>query len=147
MKRRIICFATTAVALTLLSCASGLRFADSQPKLTADSHALGRIFFYRPSSLGAAIRPAVRLNGEVVGQAISQGFFYVDRPPGQYEVVTQTEVARKVSFVLEGGQTRFIRLSASMGFFVGHVYGELVDEQEGLAQIKKCKYTGDKNLS
>lgn len=82
------------------------------------------------------------LNGEKVGEAISWGFFYVDRPPGNYEVVTSTEVKRKLTFVLEKGQTRFVRFSTSFGFFVGHVYGELVDENVGLSEIQESRYTG-----
>ena len=49
---------------------------------------------------------------------------------------------RKVTFVLDKGQTRFVKFSVSMGFFVGHVYGELVDSAVGLEEIKECKYTG-----
>ena len=106
-----------------------------------------RIFFYRPSSLGAALRPDVLLNGEKVGEAISWGFFYVDRPPGTYEVVTSPEVTRKVSFVLEKGQTRFVRFSINIGFFVGHVYGELIDQDMGLPEIQECKYTGNETTA
>jgi hypothetical protein len=84
----------------------------------------------------------VLLNGNKVGEAISWGFFYVDRPPGHYEVLTSTEVDRKVTFVLEQGHTRFVRLSTSVGFFAGHVYGELVDHEMGLSEIQACKYTG-----
>jgi hypothetical protein len=29
-----------------------------------------------------------------------------------------------------------------MGFFVGHVYGELVDEAKGQAEIVDMRYTG-----
>src|SRR6266849_1929815 len=102
-----------------VSCATGTKFSDLQPKTQPGGVEVARIFFYRPSSLGAALRPSVKLNGESVGKAVSHGFFYVDRPPGAYEVVTETEVKRKVSFVLQKGQTRFIRFSASLGFFVG----------------------------
>jgi len=125
-----------------VSCATGTKFSDLQPKTQPGGVEVGRIFFYRPSSLGAALRPSVKLNGESVGKAVSHGFFYVDRPPGAYEVVTETEVKRKVSFVLQKGQTRFIRFSASLGFFVGHVYGEVVDQELALGEIKNCKYTG-----
>jgi hypothetical protein len=45
--------------------------------------------------LGAAVQRAVKLNGEVVGKAVPQGFFYVDRPPGDYTVTTATEVEKK----------------------------------------------------
>jgi hypothetical protein len=51
-------------------------------------------------------------------------------------------VKRKVSFVLEPGQTRFVRFSMSLGFFLGHVYGELVEPDQGLSEIQGCKYTG-----
>lgn len=48
-----------------------------------------------------------------------------------------------MSFVLEKGQTRFIRFSTSFGFFVGHVYGELVDHEVGFSEVKECNYTGE----
>jgi hypothetical protein len=128
--------------LTLSACASGLKFTQVNPKMEPQTLDAGRIFFYRPSAFGAALRPDVLLNGQKVGEAISWGFFYVDRPPGEYEAVTKTEVERKVSFVLEKGQTRFIRFSVSFGFFAGHVYGELVDQNVGLSEIEECKYTG-----
>lgn len=142
MKRLYACFSFAALVLILTSCATGLTFTDVQPSVTPKSPNAGRIFFYRPSALGAALRPEVLVNGEKVGEAISWGFFYVDRPPGEYEVITTTEVKRKVSFILAPNQTRFIRFSTGVGFFVGHVYGELVDNDVGLSEIKGCKYTG-----
>ena len=102
----------------------------------------GRIFFYRSIALGVALRPNVMLNNEKVGEAIAHGFFYVDRKPGDYQVVTSTEVERKLSFVLEKGQTRYVRFSVSFGFFVGHVYGELVEPDVALKEIEVCSYTG-----
>lgn len=134
--------ACCVLLLTVASCASGLKFTQVNPNTAPKSADIGRIFFYRPSALGAGLRPDVLLNGEKVGEAISWGFFYVDRPPGNYEVVTSTEVKRKLTFVLEKGQTRFVRFSTSFGFFVGHVYGELVDENVGLSEIQESRYTG-----
>ena len=137
--RLIVC---VVVMLTLSACASGVKFTEMNPPTTPRDQDFGRIFFYRTTVLGAALQPDVLLNGVKVGDAVAQGFFYVDRPPGNYEVVTSTEVDRKVTFVLEKGETRFVRFSVSFGFFVGHVYGELVDPAEGLEEIKECKYTG-----
>ena len=87
------------------------------------------------------MQPDVMLNGEKIGDATAEGFFYVDKPPGPYEMVTSTEVDRKLSFILDKGQTRYVRLEVSMGFFVGHVYPELVDNEEGEKEILDCKYT------
>jgi len=142
MHQLIRTIACSLLVLTFTSCAAGVKFTQLNPNIAPKGVEVGRIFFYRPSSFGAALRPNVLLNGEKVGEAISWGFFYVDRPPGDYEVVTSTEVTRKVSLVLEKGQTRFVRFSTSFGFFVGHVYGELVDQDVGLSEIRECKYTG-----
>ena len=133
------------LAIAFTACATGAKFNEVNPDLVAENPDMGRIFFYRPSAIGAALQPDVMLNEEKVGQAISWGFFYVDRPAGNYECVTSTEVKRKVSFILEPGQTRYVRFSVSLGFFVGHVYGELVDDSVGLKELKDCKYIGQEN--
>lgn len=135
-------FACCLVALTLSACASGVKFTEMNPSTMPKDQDSGRIFFYRTTVLGAALQPDIKLNGTKVGDSVAQGFFYVDRSPGNYEVVTSTEVDRKVTFVLEKAQTRFVKFSVSMGFFLGHVYGELVDSAVGLEEIKDCKYTG-----
>jgi hypothetical protein len=139
-------FACCLVALTLSACASGVRFTEMNPSTVPKDQDSGRIFFYRTTTFGAALQPDIKVNGTKVGDSIAQGFFYIDRPPGNYEVVTSTEVDRKVTFVLEKAQTRFVKFSVSMGFFVGHVYGELVDSSVGLEEIKDCKYTGAEEL-
>jgi Protein of unknown function (DUF2846) len=76
---------------------------------------MGRIYFYRTALIGAAVQPDVKLNGEVVGKAVPNGFFYADRPAGNYQVATETEVERKLTFTLERGQVRYARLNISMG--------------------------------
>src|SRR4029077_4209650 len=100
------------------------------------------IYFYRTSVFGAAVQPEVKLNGEVVGKAVPQGFFYADRPPGDYTVTTATEVEKKLTFMLDAGQVRYVRLAISMGVFVGHVYGELVDEPVAVNEMESTSYTG-----
>lgn len=56
--------------------------------------------------------------------------------------MTSTEVDRSLSLTLEAGQTRYVRLGISFGFFVGHVYPELVDTSVGEEEIKELSYTG-----
>jgi hypothetical protein len=128
------------LAIVVTGCASGIKYTEYQSKIPSLSQDTGRIYFYRPSSFGAALRPDVMLNNEKVGEAIPLGFFYVDQKPGEYQVVTSTEVERKLSFVLDKGQTRYVRFSVSMGFFVGHVYGSLVEPDVGMKEIQDCKY-------
>lgn len=90
------------VAFLLVGCAtSGPTFSELAPSISNLPPDTGRIFLYRTSIFGAAIQPNVELNGEVIGQAVPLGFFYVDRQPGSYEIMTSTEVDRKLSFTLE----------------------------------------------
>ena len=143
MKSRVGTVAVIVGSMLLAACAtSGPKFSEMASSIGAPKPDVGRIYFYRTTVLGAAVQPDVRLNGEVVGKAVPNGFFYSDRPAGNYQVATETEVERKLTFTLDAGQVRYVRLSIVMGFFVGHVYGELVDEAKGQAEIADMRYTG-----
>ena len=144
MKKILGLFALVTAAALFTGCASGPKYSTIKstfPPLAQDS---GRIYFYRNSILGAAVQPAVKLNGNEVGTAKADGFFYVDRPAGNFTVETSTEVTRRLSLMLDTNQTRYVKLNISMGFFVGHVYPELVDNVTGEKEIIECKYTGGK---
>lgn len=131
-------------ALTLLSAcaATGPKYAEFARTLSPMPQDSGRIYIYRTSFLGGAVQPEVKLNGEVIGKAVPGGFFYADRPAGKYEVLTSTEVDRKLSFTLDKGETRYVRLDISIGFFVGHVYPELVEPSVGSKEIQETQYSG-----
>jgi len=123
----------------LAGCAtSGITYTELHSKLAAPAEGQGRIFIYRTALLGAAVQPSVKLNNVVVGSAVPRGFIYLDRPAGDYTISTTTEVARTLSLTLAPGQVRYVRLDVSMGFFVGHVYPELVSDTEGADEIANC---------
>ena len=77
-------------------------------------------------------------------ETLCRKVFLYPQSPGNYEIVTSTEVKRKPSLTLDGGRTRFVRLNVSMGFFVGHVYPELVENEGGEDEIQKLRYIGDR---
>lgn len=127
------------MAALLAGCAtSGTTYTDLQKTLAPPAEGQGRIYIYRTIVLGAAVQPSIRVNDAVVGTAEPRGFVYVDRPAGNYTISTETEVNRSLSLTLAPGQVRYVRLGISMGFFVGHVYPELVDDAEGKADIASC---------
>lgn len=132
------------LALSMAACASGPTFSEMSGKIPTLDGGNGRIYVYRTTALGAALQPSVKVNGEVVGDAVPRGFFYVDRPAGSYKITTSTEVERNLSLTLDSGQTRYVRLGISIGFLVGHVYPELVDDAEGQKDIADLHYTGKK---
>lgn len=144
MKPSISAVIALVGSMLLTACAtSGPKFTELAATMGAPGKpGTGRIYFYRTSVLGAAVQPEVHLNGAVVGRAVPNGFFFVDHPAGRCEISTSTEVERKLTFVLEPNQVRYVRLNISLGFFVGRVYGELIDEAKGAAEIADTRYTG-----
>lgn len=135
--------AVVAVALLLGACASGPKMAEVSSSIPAIKPGEGRIYFYRSSSmLGAAIQPNIMLNGQVVGESKPGGFFFADAKPGPVEVSTSTEVEKKLTFMLEPGQTRYVRTVVRFGLAVGRVYPELVDSAEGTKALAESSYTG-----
>jgi hypothetical protein len=144
MKRVTRYFAAVAILALLAACASGPKYNEVSAKLTPPNAGTERIWFYRTAVLGAAVQPEVKLNGQVVGKAVPSGFFYEDVAPGDYTVTTATELEKKLTFTLEKGQPRYVRLDISMGLFVGHVYGVLVDEPKAKEELASTSYVGTK---
>jgi hypothetical protein len=135
---RIWRWLTICAVVALAGCAStgGAKLAEMNtvaPRLTPDK---GRIYFYRSGSIvGVAVQPEIRLNNEMVGRAVPGGFFFVDRPRGSYEASTATEVETKLAFPLTGGETKYVRISITPGFFAGHMQFELVNKQAAEAEL------------
>lgn len=141
-RSRLHLIAALAVAGLLAGCATGPKYTEVASAIPTLKPAEGRIYFYRTSALGAAVQPTINLNGTAVGTSITSGFFFVDRPPGSYEVMMGTEVERKLTFTLEAGQERFVRTSISLGLLVGRPHAELVDAKEAREEISTLSYTG-----
>ncbi len=143
MKTTLIKILTLVSVLLLSACAAGPTFKDYEANIPALSNDIGRIYVYRPSAFGAAVKPRVWLNDEEVGQAVSQGFFFVDRPAGDYKIATSTEAKRSLSFTLEPGSERYVRLEVKMGLLVAQIKPVLVENEVGKKQIEKTKYIGE----
>ena len=145
MLTNLRCLLAIATLALLSGCATGPKYAEvasSFPQLAAGQ---GRIWFYRSSiPFGAAIQPDVMLDGAKVGDSVPGGFFFVDRPAGNHEVLLSTEVERKVTFTLEPRQERHIRMTVGLGLIVYRVYPELADPAEAEKEIRELSYIGAK---
>jgi hypothetical protein len=142
MKYSILVIA--AALSTLTGCVtSGMKHAELKAQMEALKADEGRVYFYRNASFfGAALQPTIQLNGQVVGESKPGGFFYLDRPAGQYEACAATEVERKISFSLEGGETKYIRTKPTFGILVGHINFDLVGAAEAESELEPLHYTG-----
>jgi len=133
-----------ALVLAVGGCAtSGPKFSEAGARSVISPNAeTARIYLYRTALLGAAVQPEVKVDGVVVGRAVPNGYFYVDQKPGACEITTTTEVERKLSLTLEKGQVRYVKLSLGLGFFVGHVFPELIDSDIAQKEIQDLRFTG-----
>ena len=109
------------------------------PKLAPDR---GRIYFYRSAAIvGVVVQPDIKLNGESVGSAAPGGFFFVDRPRGNYEASSATEVETKLAFTLAAGETKYVRTSISPGIIVGHMNFELISKSVAEGELASLNQT------
>jgi len=132
-----------ALVLAMLGgCASGPKFETVEAGLATAPANMARIYFYRSTALGAAIQPDVSLNGAIVGKAEPNGIFYVDRSPGNMEVVTGSEVEKKLTFIAAAGEKRYVKLAVGFGVLVYRIIPELVSEEEARKEIGGLAYTG-----
>lgn len=139
---RSVGLAAIVLSLLVAGCASGPKFSTVESQLASAPPGQARIFFYRSTSLGAAIQPEIRLNGTMVGKAEPNGVFYVDRDPGNMEVVTGSEVEKKLTFTAGPGETRYVRCAVGLGLLVYRIIPELVDAREARKEIADLAYTG-----
>ena len=133
-----------AVAVLLAGCAaSGAKYDQVASGMPSLKPGHGRVFFFRSSSMfGAAVQPDIKLNGEVVGTSKPGGFFYVDRPAGNYTASAATETEKVATFSLAAGETKYLRTSPSMGLVVGRIIVELESADKAKTELASLSYTG-----
>ncbi len=143
MRRRFALAALFGATALIAGCASGPNYAEFSKTVTPVKEGEGRVYFFRSNSMmGAAVQPDIRLNTVVVGSSKPGGFFYVDRPAGQYTGAASTETEKTLSFALAAGETKYVRTSPSFGLMVGRVNLELEDPAKAQAEIATLSYTG-----
>ena len=125
--------AAVAVALVLAGCA-GAKYETLHARMPPIAEGNGRIFFYQPqpSNLAAA-QQKLRVNNEVVGRNKPGSFFFVDRPAGSILITNLYWTGDGVSFMLDAGQTRYVRVMAEVygaTGAVGKLSMQLVDPPE-----------------
>lgn len=143
MKRTFLKMAVAGLAVALVGCASGVKHQDMASSMPTLKPGEGRIYFFRASSMvGAAVQPDIRLGDQVVGSSKPGGFFFVDRPAGNYVASASTETEKSASFVLAAGETKYLRTSPSIGLLVGRILVELETPEKAKAELASLSYTG-----
>ncbi len=139
--------ATLLVLLSIFGCASDPTFdeyARSMPPVPADD---GRIYIYRITKVGDAIRPSVRIDGEPVARAIPNGFFYLDLPAGEYEISAARNTENVLPVRLETGDEKYVRLDVTIGIASWQFTPMLVSADVANKEMKNTAYTGEKGAA
>ncbi|WP_447577589.1 DUF2846 domain-containing protein [Achromobacter kerstersii] len=125
--------AAAAIAVVLAGCA-GPKYDALHGQLPPIAEGKGRIYFYQPQPTNlAAAQQKLRVNNVVVGRNKPGSFFFVDRPAGSYVVTNLYWTGDGVSFMLDPGQTRYVRVMAEVygaTGAVGKLSMQLVDPAE-----------------
>ena len=143
MKRWVMILVWCLTAFFILSgCAvEGSKYSELRTSIAPVQADMGRIYFYRlAEAVGSPFQPSVILNGKMVGNSTPGGFFYVDRPPGNYEVYLSNEKEKIVKFTLDKGQSRYIRMSVALSTITYRVYPELVVQDFAESEMQTLRY-------
>ncbi|AIO67370.1 DUF2846 domain-containing protein [Burkholderia oklahomensis] len=131
------------VACFASGCATGPQYKDIAASLPALKQSGGRVCFYRSNSvLGAGVQPAIKPNGDEVGESRPGGLFFVDGPAGRYVVSTSTETEKTLSLKLDSGETKYAKTSVGLGLLIGRIMPTLESEADAQKSLEGLHYTG-----
>jgi len=112
------------------------KFAGYANRLPPPAQGEGRIWFYREARFyGSARHPDVMLNGEKVGVAKPGGYFYVDRPAGNYVVSCESPDINECRIVLEPGSTKYVRFNIAMGVWIASFVPQEVSRTTAIKEL------------
>jgi hypothetical protein len=130
------CVAVAVVAL-IAGCAATRTTQSAAPRAQpplADGD--GRIYFYRTTFHALSVQPEITVDGEVVGKAVPNAYFFVDRKAGSRVIATTTEPDRSVTLTLESAHTRYVRLDFSVSWFLqAHINPVRIDNAIAAEEI------------
>lgn len=134
------------VVAVLAGCARGEPYKQvvkTAPEIAAGQ---GRIYFYRKPGLfsdGAILdQPVILLDGEKIGRARPKGFFYLDVPAGNHEVVVHTEVDKTLSLTIDAGETKYVRTELTTGVIRARAVPELIEPRVAKKEMRRLRLGG-----
>lgn len=111
---RFIVVITSLCFISACGTAAGHKFTTLMSSTQLPSE-LGRIFVYRSGALGSDVRPVISIDSVCIGYAYGNGFMYVDKKPGTYEVsaigANNATKTPALTITIKNGQAIYVRVS------------------------------------
>jgi hypothetical protein len=97
------------------------------------------LYIYRDSSLGAALKKDIWVDGECIGQSAPKVFFYTTVSGDvEHKISTESEFSpNDIELFTKSGINYFIRQAIKLGVFVGGAKLEVVDATKGEAAVRE----------
>ena len=129
-------------AWALAACATGKSVTEAPEAQVPLAPGKARIAVYRTGILGAAVQPAVSVDGRKTGSCTPNGVFYVDVRPGKHEITASTEVTETLTVNAGANRVTYVECSIGIGFVVGRP--KLQERQAGWGEqkVRELVFTG-----
>lgn len=136
---KILLALSTALAF---GCATGPEYKEIESDIAAIEPGKGRVYLYRPQ-MSFLYVGAITLNGEEVRVPSAGGFVYVDKEPGEYEVVVDAATNEAATFDMEAGEEIFIRITVDAGgLFLYTISPQFTDRDTAIREMQELNYFG-----
>lgn len=133
-----------AVILSQSACtATGPVYAEHAAANPNPPPGMGRVYIYRPSALPIGNLYGTHINDVEIEEFLPpRSFFAINQPQGDVRI--RTYGGEQILFSLGLGEMRYVRIAVSHGLLdSGHMYPELVGNQEGRAEIQGLRLAAE----
>ena len=137
---KLFVLASCVSIVFLVGCASAhqnVRMPDQARRI--EDPAKGRIYVFRPSSFGGAVKMNVADGGNPIGATGPKSYLCWEREPGDVIVSSASENTSRVAIPLRAGDVYYVLQSIRMGIWVARNELELVPEERAQKELKACK--------
>jgi len=142
--KNLLAGAIITLGLLVTGCASvplASPEADSTAKrFVPPTDGKASVYIYRNSFVGQALKKTVSVDNRALGETANKVFFHTTVTPGSHQLSTQSEFGdNTLNFTANAGMNYFFEQYIKMGVFVGGANLKAVSEDEGKANVLKCR--------
>lgn len=144
----VICASLLSVGCATVPMENAER-SDKAKSFVPPSDGSAALYIYRSGIFGSALKKDVWVDGRCIGETAPNTFFHEEVKGGmEHKVSTESEFSPNDLLVrTESGRNYFVRQYIKLGVFVGGAGLELVDEEQGKADVSKLQMAIKGNCS
>lgn len=111
---------------------------DAQAKSFSVKPDKASVYVYRNESMGGAVKMAVEVDGQKIGETAAKTYMMLDVAPGKHKLVSKSENDSVLELQAEAGKNYFVWQEVKMGVLYARSKLQLVDDATGRAGVGEC---------